>query len=469
MEHRTKRNHSLMNLVTDFETMIENNALTYMDEKSFFQIIGFYEKQYLIDKALEVVDFAIEQFSYRSEFLIHKAKLLIILNKYKEAMYALDAAEKIAPFENEIALYRARVFIGLGDTTKAFEMLEAMRSYASKSDLSDILVAESYIYEVEKSFDQMFMVLKEALELEPEHPECLERIWLSVELSKNYEESIVIHQALVNKKPYNAAAWYNLGHSFASLGEYEKAINAMEYAFIIDKDMEVAYLDCADLCCQIKNYDKALSIYEEANAFFGPESELLVYIAECQIHLNNFLSAKANLFTALSLDPYNDEIYFYLGECYVKEKNWHSAINAYIKAISIEDYREEYHGSIALTYIQLGRYDKAAEHLAMATEIAPEDPKFWFQHACLLIKSKNYRGALDLLDEAEEESWDATLQYARAACLNFLGEKKQALKILDEVLLDSFEMHDALFEIDPQLKFDKEILSIINYYEGEVG
>ena len=440
-----------------------------MDEKTFFQIIGFYEKQYLIDKALEVVDFAIEQFSYRSEFLIHKAKLLIILNKYKEAIYALDAAEKIAPFENEIVLYRARVFIGLGDTTKAFEMLEAMKSYASKSDLSDILVAESYIYEVEKSFDQMFMVLKEALDLEPEHPECLERIWLSVELSKNYEESIVIHQALVNKKPYNAAAWYNLGHSFASLGEYEKAINAMEYAFIIDKDMEVAYLDCADLCCQIKNYDKALSIYEEANAFFGPESELLVYIAECQIHLNNFLSAKANLFTALSLDPYNDEIYFYLGECYVKEKNWHSAINAYIKAISIEDYREEYHGSIALTYIQLGRYDKAAEHLAMATEIAPEDPKFWFQHACLLIKSKNYRGALDLLDEAEEESWDATLQYARAACLKFLGEKKQALKILDEVLLDSFEMHDALFEIDPQLKFDKEILSIINYYEGEVG
>lgn len=469
MEHRTKRNHSLMNLVIDFETMIEKDAMTYMDEKSFFQIIGFYEKQYLIDKALEVVDFAIEQFSYRSEFLIHKAKLLIVLNKYKEAMYALDAAENIAPFENEIALYRARALSGLGDTTKAFEMLEAMKPYVSKSDLSDILVAESYIYEVQKSFDQMFMVLKEALELEPEHSECLERIWLSVELSRNYEESIVIHQALVNKKPYNAAAWYNLGHSFASLGEYEKAIDAIEYAFIIDKDMEVAYLDCADLCCQIKNYDKALSIYEEANAFFGPESELLVYIAECQIHLNNFLSAKASLLTALSLDPYNDEIYFYLGECYVKEKNWHSAINAYIKAISIEDYREEYHGSIAMTYIQLGRYDKAAEHLAMATEIAPEDPKFWFQHACLLIKSKNYHGALDLLDEAEEESWDATLQYARAACLNFLGKKKQALLILDEVLLDSFEMHNALFEIDPQLKFDKEILSIINYYEGEVG
>ena len=68
MEHRTKRNHTLINLVSDFETMIERNTMAYMDEKDFFQLLGYYEKQFLIEKALEVVDFAIEQYSYRSEF-----------------------------------------------------------------------------------------------------------------------------------------------------------------------------------------------------------------------------------------------------------------------------------------------------------------------------------------------------------------------------------------------------------------
>jgi len=469
MEHRTKRNDTLINLVSDFETMIEKNTMAYMDEKDFFQLLGYYEKQFLIDKALEVVDFAIEQYSYRSEFLLSKARLLIILNKYYEAMDVLSDAEKIAPFENEILLYRSQALSGLGYVNDAFGILEALKPYATRTDLADILHAESFIYENQKDYVKMFEVLKEALEMEPEHPECLERIWVCIELSKRYVESIDLHMKLVDKKPYNATAWFNLGHSYASIGEYEKGIEAMEYAFIIDKDMEIAYLECADLCAQTKNYEKALSIYEEANSFFGPDSELLVYIAECQIHLNNFLSAKASLFTALSLDPYNEEIYFYLGECYVKEKNWQSAINAYIKAISIEDSREEFHGSIAMTYIQLGRYDKAAEHLEFATEIAPEDPQYWFQHACLLIKSKNYTQALQLLDESEDYSFDPTLMYCRAACLNFLGEKKAAMQILDEVLLDSFETHNALFEIDPQLKFDKEILSIINYYEGEVG
>lgn len=469
MEHRTKRNHMLINLVSEFELMIENNSLGYLDEKDYFQIINYYEKNYLIEKAIEVVDYAIEQYSYRSEFLITKARLLIILEQHTEAVKVLENAEIISPFENDIQLLKVRAYTGLGLTSDAKEILKGMVQYISKTDLADIYLAESFIYEKEKNFSKMYDVLSEALAFEPEHPECLERIWISAELSRRYYESINLHKKLVDKKPYNALAWYNLGQSYASVAEYEKAIEAIEYAFIINKDMEIAYIECAELCSLIKNHEKALSIYEEANSYFGPDSELLVYSAICQIELNNFLSAKASLFTALSLDPYNEEIYFYLGECYVKEKNWHSAINAYTKAISIEDGREEFHGSIAMTYIQLGIYEKAINHLRMAHQIAPEDPKYWFQHACLLIKSKKYNEALELLDEAEEESFDPTLLYARAACINFLGDKKQALQILDEVLMESFEMHNALFEIDPQLKFDKEILSIINYYEGEVG
>jgi len=469
MEHRTKRDLSLINLVSEFETMIETNSLGYLEEKDFFLLVNYYEKNYLIEKAIEVVDYAIEQYSYRSEFLITKARLLLILEQYNEAIEVLDTAENISPFENDIQLLRSRTLSGLGETKDAFKILQGMKKYVGKADLADIYVTESFIYEKRKDFGKMFEVLREALTFDSEHPECLERIWLSVELSRRYQESITLHKKLVDKKPYNALAWYNLGQSYASVGEYEKGIDAMEYAFIINKDMEIAYIECADLCNLIKDHKKALSIYEEANSYFGPDSELLVYIAICQIELNSFLSAKASLFTALSLDPYNEEIYFYLGECYVKEKNWHSAINAYSKALSIEDGREEFHGSIAMTYIQLGCYDKAAEHLSTASKIAPEDPKYWFQHACLLIKSKKYFEALDLLDEAEEESFDPTLLYARAACLNYIGDKKAALSILDEVLMESFEMHNSLFEIDPQLKFDKEILSIINYYEGEVG
>ena len=468
MEHRTKRNHLLISLVNEFEERIANDAVSYIDEKDFYQLITYYEQQFLIDKALEVAEFAIDQFPYRSEFHIIKSRLLIGKRDFARAIDVLDFAKTISPYESEISIYRARALSGLGEVQDALDLVHLLKSSCNPSEMADVLLSESYAYESIKQYSKMFDLLAEALlTYDPLHAECLDRLWLSVELSRRFRDSIQLHEKLVDIQPYNAIAWFNLGHSFAGIGEYEKAIEAMEYAFIIDKDMEEAYLDCADMCMQVKMYQKALSIYEEAKQYFGPDSDLLVLIAQCQININNFLSAKASLFTALSLDPYNDEIYFYLAECYAKEKNYPSAINAYKKAIAIENNREEYHGGIAMSYIQIGKYDYALKSLARATTILPEESKYWFQYASILIKNNDLGAALELLDEAENYAFDATLMYCRAAILTKLGHKSEALEILDEALLDNFEEHNALFEIDPQLKFDKDILSIIHYYEGE--
>lgn len=468
MEQRTKRNHMLINLVNDFESKIASDTVTYMDEKVFNQLISYYEQQYLLDKALEVVDYAVDQYPYRSDFLITKARLLILTSSFDEALDVLTTAETIAPFESELRILRVRALCGLNELNDAISILDDLKSSCTKSEMAEILLSESYVHERMKDYNCMFDVLSKALlEYDHEHYESLKRIWLSVELSRRYTDSITLHEKLVDLKPYSAQAWYNLGLTYSSISEYGKAIEAFEYAFIIDKDMEEAYMECADMCFQIKNYKKALSIYEEAKQYFGPDSDLLVLIAECQINLNSFLSAKASLFTALSLDPYNDEIYFYLGECYTKERNWPSALNAYSKAIAIENNREEYHGGIALAYIQIGNYELAAKHLKRASEILPEESKYWFQYACILIKNNQLNLALELLDEADEYTIDATLYYCKAAILTRLGEKKEAIEILDEALCDDFDAHHSLFEIDPQLKFDKDILSIINYYEAE--
>ena len=60
------------------------------------------------------------------------------------------------------------------------------------------------------------------------------------------------------------------------------------------------------------------------------------------------------------------------------------------------------------------------------------------------------------------------LLYCKAVCLSKLNLKKEALEVLDEALVDNFSLHQSLFELNPQLRFDKDILAIINYYKGEV-
>ncbi|MBK9582693.1 MAG: hypothetical protein IPO48_12530 [Saprospiraceae bacterium] len=84
----------------------------------------------------------------------------------------------------------------------------------------------------------------------------------------------------------------------------------MEYSFIVNPDFESAYLDCADTCLQIKDYERALEIYIEANSKFGPNNELMVNIAHCYIYMDRISIAKQWLLKSIKLDAFNDDSIF---------------------------------------------------------------------------------------------------------------------------------------------------------------
>lgn len=467
MEHKTKRDLALINLIADFEHKYELGEIGYVQEKVFHQLIEYYEDEYLLEKALEVVNMAISQFKYRSEFYITKARLLLMGNKAQECLQYLDIAESIAPFEREIIIIRAKALAFMKEFTTALNILNELKESSTKSDMVDVLIAESYIYEYMKNFDLMYDCLAKAALMDSSNQEAMERIWISAELSRRYEDSVKLHQEIIETDPYNYQAWYNLGHGYNCTGEYEKAIEALEYSFIINPDFESGYLDCADTCLQIRDFDKALQIYIEANAKFGPNSELMVSIADCYIHLNNINVAKQWLIRSIKLDGYNDEAYYLLGKCYAKEEIWYNAINAYHKAIGLENRREEYYLGLAKAYLAIEDYNKATVNFQMATQTGPEDTTFWREYACFMIKLGLYEEALQILDEAEDHTYGADLLYCRAIIAYLIKEKKLALSLLEEAFLEDFDGHQIIFDMAPELRLDKDINAMIRYFEED--
>jgi tetratricopeptide (TPR) repeat protein len=292
MENKIKRDTALINLVSDFENKFEQGEVGYLDEKIYLQLLEYYKDEYLFEKALEVVEFAMEQYKYRSDFYIIKARLLLNLNKTNDCLSTLEIAENIAPFEREISIIKVRAFALKKQFSKAQEILDELRIGATKTDFTEILIAESFIYEHMKDYNAMYDALSKAVLLDSSNEEAMERVWISAELSRRYEDSVNLHKLIIEKDPYNYQAWYNLGHGYNCIWEYEKAIDALEYSFIVNPDFESAYLDCADTCLQIKDYERALEIYIEANSKFGPNNELMVNIAHCYIYMDRISIAK---------------------------------------------------------------------------------------------------------------------------------------------------------------------------------
>jgi tetratricopeptide (TPR) repeat protein len=464
MENKIKRDIALINLLSDFESKFESGEIGYLEERVYLQLLEFYEDEYLFEKALEVVEFAISQYKYRSEFYIIKSRLLLNSGKTDECLSTLMIAESIAPFEREINLLKARAFAIKKQPDLAREILDDLWIGATKSDEVEILIAESYMFEHMKDYNSMYDALSKAVLLDSKNEEAMERVWISAELSRRYEDSVELHKVIIEKDPYNYQAWYNLGHGYNCTWEYEKAIEALEYSFIINPEFESAYLDCADTCLQIKEYEKALDIYIEANNRFGPNDELMVNIAHCYIYLNRIGIAKQWLLKAIKLDAYNDEALFLLGECYSIDKVWYNAINAYHKAIRIENRREEYYLGLAKAYVAVEDYKKAIYNFQMATQTGPEDTLYWKEYICFLIKMGNYNDALQALDEAEDHTYGADLIYCRAVVSYLTKDKTECMQYLEEALLEDHHQHTMIFNIAPELKLDKDINSMIRYY-----
>lgn len=467
MEHRFKRDTALVKLISHFESNYEQGMVDFLREETINQLLTYYERGGQLDKAMEVINIALDQYKYRSDFYIAKARLLLQLKQISACLSVLDVVQNIAPYETDIPILRARALSMSGEFAESLSILADIKEHALIGDLVDIHICESHVYETMKQYDDMYSSLIAAINIDPLNPFVLRRLWLSVDLSRRYEDSIKLHNSLVDANPYSHLAWYNLGHAYACVQEYEKAIDAMEYSFIISPEFENGYIDCADICFSVGKYERALNIYEDAIDVFGVDSELLVYSAECQILLDRIDDAKKSLFAAIKYDAYNDEAYYHLAQCYYKEKKWYSSINAFHKAINLEDGTESYYLGIARSFVAVEDYEKATYNFGLATQTAPEVFIYWYEFATFLLRIGLYQEALAVLDDAEEFTYSPELLYCRAMAHFFLKDKERGLECLEEALLENYELHPIIFEIAPEIEINQEIQAMLLYFSQE--
>ena len=468
MEHRTRRDHPFVDLIAAYESMSKDGDAIYFSEEDFHRLIDHYEEEFQYERALEVADHARGQHPYCIDFLLITARLLLQNDKPYRSLHILDRAEAISPCELDVFLFRARAFSVLGESDHAKAQLDDARKLASgTNDRIEVHMCEAAVFENMQDFDAMFNALSQALLLNPSNEEALERVWVSVELSKNYRGSVRLHKSLIEKDPFLYQAWFNLGHAYSCLGEYRHAIESIEYSFLINPEFELGYLDCAELCSQERLYERALDIYQEMIERFGGDSDDLVKVAECQLNIGQIEQSEKTLIEAMRLDPYNDEVFYFLGRCFVRQNRLENAQSAFIKAIELEDRREEYYAELASVYVQTQQHGKADFYFSKSTEIGPEQEYYWIQHCRFLIAIGQFEKALQVIEEADYHTFGAELMYCKAICLLKLNFRRKGLKTLGEALVESFDLHKIIYEICPELEHDTEITSIVRYYEGE--
>jgi tetratricopeptide (TPR) repeat protein len=195
-------------------------------------------------------------------------------------------------------------------------------------------------------------------------------------------------------KPDEHEAWYNLGNAFRHLKKYEEAISAYKKALEIKPDKHEAWNNLGNAYGDLKKYEEAISAYKKV----------------------------------LEIKPDEHKAWYNLGNAFRRLQKFEDAIGAYKKALEIKPDKHEAWYNLGNAYGDLQKYEDAIEAYAKAIQINPEDPDVWMN---LCAAHLGFFGE-DTLAKGGE--FDPMKLRQALECLPHIKEKKGIYEIFGSIL-----------------------------------
>jgi tetratricopeptide (TPR) repeat protein len=233
-------NEEIRELLKQYQRFKTGRSHSFLDEDSFEKIIDYFDENEELANALEAAEFAGEQYPYSSMLMLKKADLLIATRRYRDALEILDHAELLDSSNINLYILRTDAYLALDQQEKAVELLENALILFEGEEKVELLFELADVYDDYEEFDKIFDCLKLILEQEPNNEEALYKICFWTDFTGRNEESIKLHQQIIDEYPYNELAWFNLAAAYQGIKLYEKSIDAYKYAVTIDEKFDYA-------------------------------------------------------------------------------------------------------------------------------------------------------------------------------------------------------------------------------------
>jgi tetratricopeptide (TPR) repeat protein len=454
-------------LVSSYLELSQKGTVPFIEETVFQQMVDHSNEEGNWRRALRFATEGIAQHPFCADLYLRKAQLLLNQHKIEESLVTIEQAEIFAPMNVNVRLLHAELLAVRGETEAALVLLDETKGNASRLERSEIHLVEAQIFGDLGRFKDMFEATRRALIADPLNTDGYEKMLWATEYTQQFDQSIVLHNQLLDRDAYNWRAWLNIGFAHEAKGELNDAINAFEFAFAIDEKCRAAYMEAGELHLQKGDYLRAIYVYE--NAVFNTEEDatLLQRIGLCYQKMGDVKAAKVALKRALELDGNDHETHFRLGECAAIDGKHAKAVNFFLRATALNNRKEEYFAALGDAYFKLENYSQALASYRKATFIAPDDVQYWLRYAGFWLSVGQEKKALRVLENAEIYTFGAEIEYCRIACLFSMGRHSEAMYRLTEALETDFDKHETILAWQPTLAQNTEFQAVVKSFQPQ--
>ena len=456
----------LKELLQQYQNLKQGRSYSFLEEEAFERIVDYFDEKDDFSEALLAAETGLEQFPYSSQLMIKKADMLLANRKYHQALEVLETAELYDSTDVNLFILKTDVYLALDQQAKAVELLEAALQMFEGEERLDLLFELADVYDDYEEFDKVFDCLQLILEEDPNNEEALYKICFWTDFTGRNEESIKLHQKIIDDFPYNEIAWFNLAAAYQGIKLYEKSIDAYKYAVAIDEKFDYAYRNMGDAYLRLRKYKDAIEVLEKVLELSRPEDVIYEAIGHCFHRLGNYAQARFHYKKAVHLNPEDSKLYYKIATTYMQEDQWQNAVKQLENAMRMQRTVPEYNLAMGECKMNLEQYKDAILYFGNVVRSKPRSASGWEALIRCLLKATYF-------DEAAEQCTAAMkatdvkpiFLFYYSASLFLSGKSKEALLQLETAMSKAPKLLKKFVELNPGILQNNQVIDIIARYK----
>ncbi|HMU46413.1 MAG TPA: CDC27 family protein [Chitinophagaceae bacterium] len=449
-------------LLKRYDNLRNGKTHSFIEEEAFEKIVDYFHEVDDLSKALEAAESGCEQYPYSSLLLIKKADILLSRRSYNEVLEILEKASLLDSNNINLYILKTDAYLAMDQQEKAVVLLEEALNLFEGEERRELLFELADVYDDYEEFDKVFDCLKMILEEDLNNEEALYKICFWTDFTGRNEESIRLHNKIINEFPYNELAWFNLAAAYQGLKLYEKSIDAYQYAIAIDEKFDYAYRNMGDAYIRLRKYKEAIEVLEKVNEMSKPEDVILEAIGYCYDRLKNFAQARFYYRKASHLRQEDGKLHFKIACTYFNEGQWTGCIRQLETALKINRNQADFHLLYGECKIKLGHYKEALQYFSNAVRIRPKNTSCWEAFTRCLILGDYADEAMEQLGIALKMTKEnALFLFYRVAALLKLGKTKEATLQLQQAMEKSPRHLKKFIELDPGILRNQHVVDVL--------
>lgn len=451
MNDMNEGKRDIENLVGRFEQALDSGYMANFEDEELVDLFDFYFDNLDLQRAEMVVDVWGKLYPMDDERKLSIAKIMVKRGEYEEALVKLDEIRYYD--DSNVFLYRGLALLELNKVDEAVEEFNKAVAHIDKDDEYRVFYEISVALERKNFGSQAYEYLKKANELYANDLDILNDLVAFTFRNERYKDCAAYCNKVLDIDPYQKEAWVYLGFSYDSLGNKDKALEALEYAEAISDEVEIACLRVG-LLIEMNRIDEAESYLKQSLESADDKLPLLKLLAECyekQQDYENMYKTYSEIVKMDDEEQLDDNMLVYAYSAFISGhyKETIEITNKLLQTDPFNEYAMVYKAD-ALFY----EYDDTVESERLYRQVLKLDPDNYDAYhglGVIAFANEDYKSTIQYLTKVCEMSGEneSCMIYIAAAYF-YMGDEASMLTYIKKALSLSNEAVSKFFELCPE-------------------